>query len=111
MAVTMVADSLVLKDTNPSFSQAVSMDGANTVQPQIVLTVCTATSLTLGLEGSNDLANWSTISTSWTGYTLGVPNPQPAHQGNIAWQYVRLKFTLVGSGVIILNANVATAHL
>ena len=63
-------------------SQPVQMTGVNAVQISlVVMSFATgATSVTLTLEGSNDLENWATISSwtcSWWGSTIAPAAYQP----------------------------------
>lgn len=109
--VVQLVDSLTLTNSNTTgYSPSVTMAGANAVQLTLLLAVLTATSLTPSLEGSNDLSNWSTITTGWPAVS-GVGYSVPAAGTAIAFQYVRVKFVLAGTGTVIFSANLATAQL
>jgi hypothetical protein len=86
------------------------MAGANAIQLSVMMSVNSATSLTPSLEGSNDLSNWSSITSGWSAITT-IGYSAPAAVGSIAFQYIRVKFVFAGSGTIILSANLATAQL
>lgn len=115
----MAVSSLQLVDniavtTAAVYSQAVNMNGANAVQPTVVVINAGGTTLNLALEGSNDLSNWSsiTVGASWSGLTVGYGAPAtPAAQTGIAFQYVRLKFTAAASGPLVCSAYLTTAQL
>jgi len=94
-----LVDNLVV-GTSALYSQAVNMNGANAVQPTVVITNYVATTLTIVLEGSNDLSNWATITTNgdWSG--LNAAFKAPTAQGGIAFQYVRLKLTASAAGLV-----------
>ena len=110
VSYTKVADNAAVSDaTDPQFSQAVSMMGGNSVQADIVIfNLGGATSLTAKLEGSNDLENW-TASALATYSALGIGFNAPSATTGIAWQYVRLRYDVVGTGTIIFSAGIATS--
>jgi hypothetical protein len=95
------------------YSQAVNMDGANAIQPTVVVTAAGATTLTITLQGSNDLSNWSTITltsgASWTG--IGAGYSTPSAQGSIAFQYVRLNFKAGAAGPLVCSVFLCTSFL
>lgn len=107
-----LADNIVVT-TTAVYSQAVNMNGANAVQPTVVVTSAGGTTLSLALEGSNDLSNWSsiTVGANWTAIGAGYASPQPATVTGIAFQYVRLKFTAAASGPLVCSAYLTTAQL
>lgn len=108
---TQLAENAVVTSASvPLVSQAVSMNGANAVQPNVVISnISGSITLTLGLQGSNDLENWTTIGSDQTG--LGLGYPAVSASTSIAWQYVRLTYKLSGAGTIILSAGLSTAAL
>ena len=108
--VVQLVDNLSLNNTAPAYSPSVSMAGANAIQLSVLMSVNSATSLTPSLEGSNDLSNWSSITSGWTAITT-VGYSAPAAVSSIAFQYIRVKFVFAGSGTIIFSANLATAQL
>jgi hypothetical protein len=101
-----VAKNLVVVNGTDQFSPAISMSGNNTAKAGITVIVNTATSLTVNLQGSNDLQNW-TASTDDTGFTVGYA--ATANRA-LAFAYVRLKFAVVGTGTIIVAANINTSQ-
>ncbi len=92
------------------FSRAVSL-GRHENTVKLELTVYTlyagASSVTATLQGSNDKQNWTTVST-WSGLTTGYNQPAPA--ADIAFQWVRLKWDVVGGGGAVVAAGLATEH-
>lgn len=109
--VVQLVDNLALSSSTSTtgYSPSVTMTGANAVQLTVLMAVNSATGLTPSLEGSNDLSNWSSI-TSWSQITT-VGYSAPAAATSIAFQYVRVKFVLATTGTIIFSANLATAQL
>lgn len=89
------------------YSPATSMDGANAVQVTAVVANNTATSLTVEVQGSSDLNNWTVITTN-TG--LGLGYNAPAKSTGIGWAYVRLRYSVVGTGVIVFAAGINTSN-
>lgn len=92
-------------------SQAVSMEGNNAGKVEITVynLVTGGTSVTLDIDGSNDMQNWSQIA-QYTG--IGVGYGAQANATAIAYQYVRLKYACVGSGgVAIVAAGVNLSRL
>jgi len=81
-------------------SQPVSTAGANAAQGAVVLQVQTATNVTFQLQESNDLENWSSKGSSQNvsavGYTLLTAITA------ISASYVRMKYTINGSGKAIV---------
>jgi len=107
---TELADSVVVSSsTVPVYSQPVSMSGANAVVANIVISVLSAGTLTVAVQGSNDLENWAPITTSG-GATLGIGFHTPS-AGSIAWQYVRLSYLCSTSATAVLSAGLSTADL
>ena len=121
MAVTslqLVDNIAVTSSSALIYSQAVNMNGANAVQLTVVVTSTTSTTtLILGLEGSNDLSNWATISTgsltpSWTTTASTVGFYAPGTATAIAFQYVRVTLkTGVTKCPVICWVNLCTSFL
>lgn len=101
-----LAQSQVVVNGTDQFSPAISMAGANTAKAGITVIVNTATSLTVNIQGSNDLQNW-TDSTSDTGFTVGYA--ATANRA-LAFAYARLKYVVVGTGTIIVAADINTSQ-
>lgn len=102
-----LASKMAISDTtDPNFSPAFSMSGANTAKAGITVFANSATSLTVTIQGSNDLQNW-TDSTSDTGFVVGY-----AASANraLAFAYGRLKYDVVGTGTIVFAADVNTSQ-
>lgn len=97
--------------TTALVSQAVNMNGANAIQSTVVVTSAGGATLTMALEGSNDLSNWSTIAvgSNWTLIPAGYLAPTSV--SGIAFQYVRLRFTASAAGPLICSAYLTTAML
>jgi len=92
-------------------SQAVSMEGNNAGKVEITIynLASGGTSLTLDIEGSNDMQNWSQI-VQYTGIPVGYGAQSNATA--IAYQYVRLKYLCVGSGgIAIVAAGINVSRL
>jgi hypothetical protein len=82
---TQLADNVVVASNSvPVVSQAVSMAGANAVQASVVVSVVSAGTVSVTVEGSNDMENWAAITTSG-GSALGVGFHAPT-ASSIAWQ-------------------------
>ncbi len=87
------------------YSQAVSMDGANAAKVEITVYALAsgATSLTLDIEGSNDMQNWAQI-VQYTSIAVGYS--AQSNSTSIAYQFLRLKYTCVGTnGIAIVAAG------
>lgn len=109
-AVARVADTLAIPASNTCFTQAMSMQGANAVQVSFILiTLGGSSGLTPTLEGSNDMTNWSLVTSYSAISTAGFQVPSASTQ--IAWQYVRLKLAAGSGGTIIVTADISTADL
>lgn len=110
MYTQLAENAVVTSSSVPLVSQAVSMGGANAVQRNVVVAnISGGVTLTFGIQGSNDLENWTTIGSDAT--SIGLGYTAPTVDTDIAWQYVRLTYKLSGSGTIILSAGLATASL
>ena len=110
---TKLAENLTVTYASPNlpfYTQAVSMNGANAVQVNLVIYNRTAAeTLACAVQGSNDLENWAPVTTSGgTSLALGFASPSASA---IAWQYVRLAFTAGGSATFFLSVGLSTAQL
>lgn len=103
---TSLCSKLAVTDAKDEFSPAVSMAGNNAVQIEATLFNNTATSLTVDLQGSNDGQNFSSI-TVYPGFLLGYNAPNKST--GIGFEQVRLRYAVVGSGVIIVAAGINTS--
>ena len=65
-----------------------------------------ATSLTIELQGSLDLQNWTVITTN-TGLVLGYA--APTKSTGIAFAYVRIRYSVAGTGTVIVAAGLNTS--
>ena len=101
-----LADHQVVVNGVDQYSPAVSMSGMNTGKAGITVLSNTATSLTVNIQGSNNLQNW-TDSTADTGFVLGYA--ATANRA-LAFAYARLKYTVVGTGTIICAAEFSTSQ-
>ncbi|KAF0243295.1 MAG: hypothetical protein FD180_3480 [Planctomycetota bacterium] len=101
-----LAEHQVVVNGVDQFSPAVSMSGNNTAKAGITVLSNTATSLTVNIQGSNDLQGW-TDSTSDTGFTVGFA--ATANRA-LAFAYARLKYVVVGTGTIIVAADLFTSQ-
>lgn len=97
---------LAVVDGKDEFSPAVSMDGNNSVQVEATIFNLTATSLTIEVQGSNDQTNWSPLTTN-LGLVLGYSAPNKTT--SIGFAHVRLRYSVVGTGVVIVAAGVNTS--
>lgn len=101
---TQLASRLAVTNGTDAFSPAVSMDGNNAVQLEAtIFALGGATSLTIVIEGSNDLQNWQTL-TSNAGLVYGYS--APSKTTGVGFSYARLKYSTVGAGTIIVAAGV-----
>ncbi len=93
------------------YSQAVSLDNMNAAKVEITIynLASGASSVTLDIEGSNDMQNWSQI-VQYTG--IGIGYSAQANSTSIAYQFVRLKYLSVGGGgTAIIGAGINLARL
>ncbi len=89
-------------------TRAASMAGANAVQLDVVVFVnSAAATLTLDIQGSNELQNWVSLGTFAT-TTVGYVSA--AKVTNIQWQYVRVRIS-IATGTAILSIGLNTARL
>ncbi len=89
-----------------AYSEAVPMGGDNAVQLDATLFANTATSLTIVIQGGSDQQNWSDLTTN---AGLGLGYSAPAKTTGVGHGFIRLKYTVVGTGVIVLAAGVNTS--
>lgn len=108
MAYYQLASRLSVVNAVDQFSNWVPMNGANAVRMEATVFVNTATSLSIVIQGSNDGENASDV-TSNTGLTVGYSSPSTSTA--VAFRFVRFKYTVVGTGTIIVAAGLNTAHL
>jgi hypothetical protein len=108
-----LSDKLVVTTTaSPEFSFAVPMEGSNAVQAELTIyAVVAAATLTVEMQGSNDLQNWSQVLAPVTNLTVGY-TATTLKATAVAFQYVRIKFSSVGiGGSVILSCGVNTSQL
>lgn len=86
---------------------AVPMEGGNNAIAEITIFNITATSVTCQLQESNDRENWKDKGSSVSA-TLGY---QTLNIASIAAAYVRVKFTIVGSGKAIVAAGINVSYV
>lgn len=101
MAFTNVSNKQVVVNGTNQFSAAIPMNGGNTCKAGITVFANTATSLSVNIQGSNDLQNW-TDGTADTGFVVGYA---ATANRTIAFAYVRLSYIVVGTGTIIVAAD------
>jgi hypothetical protein len=90
--------------TTVEVSQPVALQGNNAVQVEMTVFRLTATNVSVQLQLSNDLENWtdegSAQTTTAEGYKLFTKIT------SLAAAYARLEFTLTGSGVGVYAAGI-----
>jgi hypothetical protein len=103
-----LAGKLVLDNVNlpQTFSPPVAMEGNNCAQWEAVIFVCSATSVTIAVQVSNDMQTWRDH-TETTGIGVGYKSEKTS--GGVAHAYARLRYALVGTGVAILAAGLNTS--
>ena len=79
------------------------MSGNNAVQIEVLLYALTATNVSVQLQGSNDMVNWDNKGSAQTITAIGrkILTSDTA----VATTYVRVKFTITGSGKAIFRAT------
>jgi len=107
-----LASRLALKTSTTliDYSQPVALEGANAARLDFVVFNINATSITARLEGSNDLQNWENLANAPTGRSTPGYYLETL-ETNVAFAYVRLKYTLTAGGAdkyCILDAGVYT---
>jgi hypothetical protein len=107
-----VASKLSVVTGVASYSQAVSMDGANAVMFDITVfsVVASSGTLTIQLEESNDLQNWAEVTSASETFATVTGWKRKVATG-IAAAYVRLKFSFTTNGPYIVGAGINTALL
>lgn len=104
---TQVATKLAVVNGTDQFSSAVAMDGNNAVQVEAtVFNLGGATSLVIEVQGSNDQQNWTVITTN-SGLVLGYS--APSKSTGIAFAFVRYRFSVTGTGTILVAAGLNTS--
>ena len=113
---TQVAYALAVASATEAVSQAVSVSGANAVGVDLTVINYAGSTLTVTLEGSNDLANWKELDGTWSlpasavGYAQDqYPDPAGATNTNqrIGYEYVRLRYSQAGTSVTsIVSAGI-----
>lgn len=99
-----LASKLAVTDGSDAISPAVSMEGNNTVQFDCtIFNLGGATSLTAALEGSSDGQNWSNVA-SYAGLVYGYG--APSKTTGVGFGNIRIRYTVVGAGTIVLAAGV-----
>ncbi len=104
-----VANALVLDTGSGStaieFTRAIELGEDNSVlfEAWVVSATGTIDDITITLQGSNDLSNWSDFGTNQIVFGLGgpsvtVPDYAAEDVGVTAWSFVRLKFVSTSSG-------------
>ncbi len=91
------------------FSQAVSMEGANSVAFNVTVMEITSGTLTVSVQASNDLENWNTLAS--TDKTFTAAGYGKKRITGIAETYVRLVYSMGVSGSAIVSAGINTAEL
>lgn len=90
-------------------SQPVAMTGANAAQGSVVMQSLTATNVSCQLQESNDLENWSDKGSATTATAVGYKVLTAVTA--ISGAYVRMKYTITGSGKAILSCTLAVTQL
>lgn len=97
------------------YSQAVDLGADNNASFECRVLAKTyggsVSNIEVGLQGSNDLANWTTITTTSTNSVPDVITN--SFSGAIQWGYVRLKYNAIGgaSDKVVLAAAINTARV
>ena len=89
--------------TSSEVSQPVSTQGFNTVVWDATLYALTATNVSFQLQESNDLENWANKGTAQTQTDLGYK--LFTAEGSVTAAYVRIQYTITGSGKAIVAAG------
>ncbi len=109
MAYHLLAARLACTNGTDNFSNPVQVGGGNAVQiDSICFNLGGATSYTLELQGSNDGANYSVITTN-AGLVLG--SSFPTKSTGIGFAMVRMRISVsAGSGTIIIAYGINISH-
>lgn len=89
-------------------TQPGSLQGANAVRFETTLYALTATHVSYQVEETNDLVNWTAKGTAQTLTTIGYKLFTP--ETTFSAQYVRLKFSISGTGKAIVAAGIYTSQ-
>lgn len=109
-----VATKLVLSPgtvATTELSRAVEMEEHNGALFDVTLKGAEASinTLEIGLEGSSDLSNWTSIKTLDLDSPPTVPDYQTKDAGGpLVWPYVRLRYYVNGGGSVMLAAGIDT---
>jgi hypothetical protein len=103
-----VATKLSVASSAEAFSQAVSMSESNACQVEFTVINLPATNIRVTAQVSNDLENWTDAANSGDKTAVGYYS---FNVTGVAAQYVRLKYTVSGSGNVIVAAGINTANL
>lgn len=120
-----VADKFALstppRTATAEVSQAVSMAGANAARVEVTFFVVANGSVSVSVQRSNDLENWTTITGAGTSVSASSHGYGTCKVTAVASQYIRLRYDLEASeggeeaaptdGVVVLAAGVRTADL
>ena len=101
----------VLRDESlPEFSAPISMEGANAVYYEVTLFYLEATSVSVLVEESDDLENWSSPNDSAKTFAGGYDAKRVTGIGSA---YVRLRYDMTSSTgeVAVLGAGINTKRL
>ncbi|KAF0244130.1 MAG: hypothetical protein FD180_2791 [Planctomycetota bacterium] len=103
-----VSNKLSVVNGVDQFSSAVAMSGSNAARVEFTIFANSATSLSIDLQGSNDLQNWAIVGSAHTGYVVGYNS---FAETAVSFQFVRLRQYVVGTGTVIIAAGINTAAL
>jgi hypothetical protein len=90
-------------------SQVVTMEGNNAIQIQVLMYALTATNVSVTLQTSNDLANWTNQPSPQT--VTAVGRKLLTSDTAVAASYARVLFELTGTGKAILDADLNVSPL
>lgn len=105
MSSFQICQRLAVTNGTDAYTQPFPMDG-NAFRIGVFIYNLTATSLTATPQGSCDNQNWHDLTAA---SSLGLGH-NTFSQGSITDAMVRLKLTVVGTGVIILGADAWTSQ-
>lgn len=113
-----VTQKLAMTSGNPAaveYSRAVPMGGSNAVGYEFWVLSTTASvgntidNITVTLQGSNDLSNWTLIDSTSTSNVAGPTHQRVADAGVVSWEYVRLHYaatSTLSTYLLMLRAGV-----
>ena len=90
------------------FTQAVDMAGANGAQCEVTCFVKGGGNVSLQLQGTNDLQNWTDVGTAISVTAVGFFTGSIT---GVGYQYVRIELDQATSGTAILACGINTANL